>query len=76
MLLPPPRWCGAVSERQSSTGMISVNTITSLKALAQNGGIGFQQPDQHGPDRRQRIAARPPMMAATKPLRPIRKPLS
>ena len=47
-----------------------------LEGAGVEGGIGFEQADQHGPECRHRVDARPPMMAPTKPLSPIRKPES
>ena len=45
---PPPWWC-VVRLRHSSTGMISVNTITSLKPLAQNDAKASSSPTSSAP---------------------------
>jgi hypothetical protein len=43
----PPR--GGVEERHQSTGMIRVNTMTSLKALAQNEEKDSSRPTSNAP---------------------------
>ena len=53
---PPRRAWPCWNERHSSTGMISVKTITSLKALAQNELKLSSSADQQRAERRRRIA--------------------
>ena len=56
--------------------MMAAKTSTSLKALAQNEKKDFDQPDRERGRASRHSSTSPPMIAATKPFRPIKKPLS